>query len=116
LCSVAEPGRLEALLRIDQTDVVEVSPGQLVRISLDSAPTQIFEGKVLEVARRAVQPQSSPPQRLAPQPYHLVQIELQQPGQGPIAGMRGRAKIKTSRSTLGQIIANQLKEMLRIPW
>jgi len=116
LCSVAEPGQMEALLRIDQQDVAEVSPGQLVRIRLDSAPTQILEGKVLEVARRAEQPKGSAAQSLALQPYHLVQVQLKQQNRRQFAGLRGRATIKTPHSTLGQMLASELREMLRIPW
>ncbi len=113
-CTVAKSGQLEALLAIEQADVAAVAPGQKVRIRLDSAPAHILEGQVLQVARRAVQPQD---RRQKPEAaYHLVQVQLDQQDQQWLVGIRGQAKIETSRGTLSQLIYREFSQMLRIPW
>ncbi|MBJ42302.1 MAG: hemolysin D [Planctomycetaceae bacterium] len=43
ICRIGEPGAYEALLAVDQSDVVSIKPGQLVRIKLDSHADEVFE-------------------------------------------------------------------------
>jgi len=112
LCTVADPHQLEALVAIDQADIPEVQPGQTVRILVDSAPTRVLQGEVVEVARRGAK-------RAAPTDtgkYHLVLVRLETQDPLLLVGARGMAKINTSSSTLGRIVANGLQRMLRLPW
>ena len=112
---IADPERLEALVAIDQADVAEVQPGQMVRILLDSSPVQVLTGEVVQVARRSALRTAVDPAVDAGK-YHLVQVRLDSHDAPLLVGLRGRAKIEARRSTLSTIVANQLREMLRLPW
>jgi len=115
LCAVADPKRLEALVAIDQADVAEVQPGQTVRILLESSPVRVLTGKVVQVARRSAARTAVDPAVDAGK-YHLVQVRLDSAEAQLLVGLRGTAKIEARRSTLSAIVANQLREMLRLPW
>jgi len=115
LCTLADPGRLEALLAIDQADVAEVRPGQKVRLQIDSAGMLVLEGEVLQVARRAVK-RSGDSTQVGSGKYHLVQIRLISSDLTLLVGARGRAKIEASRMTLGAMASDQLRRMLQLPW
>ena len=116
LCMVAEDERLEALVAIDQADVAEVHPGQAVRILLESSPVRVLTGEVVQVSRRSTERTT-----VAAGKYHLVQVRLDLEDAPLFAapllvGSRGTAKIEARRSTLASMVANQLREMLRLPW
>ncbi len=113
LCTLADPGRLEALLAIDQADVSEIRSGQVVRLRLDAAPSRIFEGEVIQVARRAAQKSEGV---ASSQKYHLVQVRLNRQDRDYLIGARGQAKIEASRMTLSAMITTQLQRMLQLPW
>lgn len=112
LCTVADPHRLEALVAIDQADVSVVQPGQAVRLLVDSAPARVLHGEVVEVARRGVLREGGADAGK----YHLAVVRLDAQDPLLLAGARGRAKIKTNSSTLGGILADKLRRVLRWPW
>jgi putative peptide zinc metalloprotease protein len=115
LCTVADPRRLDALVAIDQADVPEVKPGQLVRILVASSPLRVLEGEVMDVARRGAK--RATPQRTAdPGKYHLVEVKLTDEDALLLVGSRGTAKVEASRTTLGAMLSNQLRRLLRLPW
>jgi len=116
LCMVADSGHLEALLAVDQADVSEIRPGQVVRILLDAAPVRVLEGEVVQVGRRAVQPEASGKPFDESSPYHLIQVRLEEQAARVLVGSRGTAKIEASRSTLGGILVSELRRMFRMPW
>ena len=113
---VADSGHLEALLAVDQADVPEVRPGQVVRILLDAAPVRVLEGEVVQVGRRAVQPEASGKPSDESSPYHLIQVRLEEQAARVLVGSRGTAKIEASPSTLGGILVSELRRMFRMPW
>ncbi len=115
LCTVADPRRLEALLAIDQADVSKVEAGQRVRLRFDSAPSQVFEGEVLQVARRAAK-RPVDATRTERGRYHLVQIQLDSQELNLLVGARGTAKIEASRMTFGKKASTYLRRMLQLPW
>lgn len=115
LCTVADPKTLEALVAIDQADATEVQPGQEVQILLESSPVQLLNGRVLQVARRSAERTTINP-AVDPGKYHLVQVQIDSQEAQLLVGHRGKAKIEARRSTLSAIVANQLRQMLRLPW
>ncbi len=115
LCMIADPTQIEVLVAIDQTDVAEVQPGQTVRILLESSPVQVLMGEVVQVARRSTARSAIDPAVDAGK-YHLVQVRLDLVDAPLLIGLRGTAKIEAQRSTLSSIVANQLRQMLRLPW
>lgn len=115
LCTVGDPNQLEALVAIDQSDVAEVELGQAVRILLESSPVRVLQGEVVQVARRSAQRVAVDPAVDAGK-YHLVQVRLHSQDASLLVGTRGTVKIEARRSTLYTIVANQLQQMLRLPW
>lgn len=115
LCTVADPRRLDALVAIDQADVPEVKPGQPVRILVASSPVRVLEGEVVEVAQRGAKRMSAQP-TADPGKYHLVEVRLTDEDSLLLVGSRGTAKIEASHTTLGAMLSNQLRRLLRLPW
>ena len=115
LCTVAEPDRLVALVAVDQADVPEVAADQTVRILVASSPVRVLEGQVVEVAQRGARRAMSQPTVDAGK-YHLVEVNLATDDPLLLVGARGTAKIAASHTTLGAIVTNQLRRMLRLPW
>jgi putative peptide zinc metalloprotease protein len=115
LCTVADPRRLDALVAIDQADVLEVKPGQPVRILVASSPVRVLEGEVVEVAQRGAK-RATPQPTADPGKYHLVEVRLTTDDELLLVGSRGTAKIEASHTTLGAMLSNQLRRMLRLPW
>jgi hypothetical protein len=50
-CLIGDPSRQEAILDIDEQNVVFVAPGQHVRLQIDERPGLILSGKVAQVAK-----------------------------------------------------------------
>jgi putative peptide zinc metalloprotease protein len=115
LCSVADPQQLEVLVAIDQADVAQLQPGQTVRILLESSPIRVVEGEVAQVARRSAERSVVNP-AVESGKYHLVQVRLTSAAASLLVGSRGTAKIEARRSTLSAMVAEQLQEMLQLPW
>ncbi len=115
LCMIADPDKLEVLVAIDQADASEVQAGQTVSVLLESSPVRVLTGEVVQVARRSAARTAVDPAVDAGK-YHLVQVRLDLADAQLLVGLRGTAKIEARRSTLSSIVANQLREMLRLPW
>lgn len=49
-CMVGDPGKLESVLVIDQTDIKFVRPGQRVRIQFNHLSGTVLHGKILKIA------------------------------------------------------------------
>lgn len=115
LCLVGKPDQLEALVMIDQRDVAEVHAGQTVRILLETSPVRVLTGEVVQVARRADDRAQIDPAVDAGK-YHLVQVRLNTQDANLLVGSRGTAKIVARRTTLSAIIADQLRQALKLSW
>jgi hypothetical protein len=100
---------------IDQADVLEVKPGQPVRILVASSPVRVLEGEVVEVAQRGAK-RATPQPTADPGKYHLVEVRLTTDDELLLVGSRGTAKIEASHTTLGAMLTNQLRRLLRLPW
>jgi len=57
LLTIADLSEMEAEVRVDETEVVLVVPGQLARVRLDAFPDTSFAGRVSEVGNSAVRSQ-----------------------------------------------------------
>lgn len=115
VCLVGDPGRLEALLVVDQGDVEFVAVGQPVRIQLDQSPGTILEGTVRDLAE--IDLQVTPPELLAAgeiatrteegqarpvSTSYQVRVEIASPAQPLLIGESGRAKIEAPPLSLGR--------------
>lgn len=55
LMVLADLSAMEALVEVDETDIVNVAPGQFAQITVDALPDTIFTGKVTRVGYMPVQ-------------------------------------------------------------
>jgi len=115
LCTVSQLEQLELLVAIDQADVAEVQPGQTVRILLESSPVRVLTGQVIQVARRSEDRTTLDP-AIDSGKYHLVEVRLNAQDPQLLVGTRAQAKIEAPRTTLSTLVANQLRQSLRLPW
>ena len=86
-----------------------------MRILPTSAPVRVLEGTVRQVARRGAARATTNP-GLEAGKYHLIEVELKSQDPLLVVGARATAKIEASRDTLGSILANELRRLLRVPW
>jgi putative peptide zinc metalloprotease protein len=107
VCLVGDPQRLEALLIVEQTDIVFARIGQSVRLRVGQSPVKVIGGKIIEIAQADA---GELPAGLAkalhlPQTgaggarhetaatYYQVRVELE-PNNAPLlVGMHGEARI-----------------------
>ncbi|NCA10381.1 biotin/lipoyl-binding protein [bacterium] len=118
LCLVGEPGKLEAVMVVDQSEVEFVGRGQHVDLRLDAFPWQTFTGTVEELAESHLETSS---ERMSVKAGGLVPTETDETGrEQPIStsyeammslddtqavltpGMRGTARIQVGSRTVGQ--------------
>ncbi|MCC6493923.1 MAG: HlyD family efflux transporter periplasmic adaptor subunit [Pirellulales bacterium] len=116
LAAVVRPAGLAAWAAVGQADAPLVEPGQQVRLVAEQAPTEIYRGRVVDVARRARSNQSEygwgSRAKQSPQSegrYHVVRIELAATGTGLLVGARGTAKIDTLDTTVGELLLDRAR-------
>jgi putative peptide zinc metalloprotease protein len=115
LCMVGEPNQLSALVTVDERDMVDLQPGDQVKILLESAPVRIVTGAVKQVASRATEPDSEPDSELAER-FYVIEVELKGNEALAAVGTGGSAKIAASDTTLAKMGLGFLKRRLRMPW
>jgi len=127
LCLIGTPGRFEAVLAVDQSDVTFVRKGQRVRIQLDELPGKILRGTVKEIARidlEVVPRELAAGNALAAQideqgvarpletSYH-ARVSLDGPPPHLLTGSLGRAKILADPQPLLRRFSRYLKRTFR---
>lgn len=60
LLTISDLGLMEAVIRVDETDVPEIKLGDSASISIDAFPRRTFVGRVAEIGHSAVRPQGVP--------------------------------------------------------
>lgn len=119
-CQLGDPEKMEAILVIDQSDMLMVREDQRVELLLDELPFEPFESKISDISNMDLQvsPRSlsnkaggelvtetdesgvERPQR----PSYQARADLDAPAGLLRRGLRGRAKIYVEPLTLGQRI------------
>jgi HlyD family secretion protein len=59
LLTISDLSLMEAVIRVDETDVPEIELGDSARISIDAFPRRTFRGRVVEIGHSAVRPPGS---------------------------------------------------------
>ncbi len=125
LCLVGDPGALEALVVIDQSQIQYVHPGQRVRLQVDASPRRIVQGRIVEFASLDLK---IAPRELAEQSDLLVHFDREgtprpaatsyqarvalDEDHGPLPiGTRGRAKISAAPQPLGIRLYRTLRSL-----
>jgi hypothetical protein len=129
---VAERGKYEATIVVDQADVQLVAAGQSISVMLESSPWKRFPGRVLDVSQdelrvipRELSQTTGGPIAVKPAAdgqekplftFYEVYGELFQTEdlleQELGAGYLGRAKIQAGHSTLGGIASRYVRNLI----
>ena len=59
LLTISDLGLMEAVIRVDETDVPDIELGDSARISIDAFPRRSFVGRVVKIGHSAVRPQGT---------------------------------------------------------
>jgi putative peptide zinc metalloprotease protein len=127
-CMVAEPGRLEAVAFVNESDVQYVHAGQGVRLWFNVGPAVVVHGEVTEIAEGDLQfvpPELAAEKELASrsdssgnrralETTYQVRIQFADHPLSIISGARGFAKIEVEPQTLALRAARALRRMLLI--
>jgi putative peptide zinc metalloprotease protein len=130
VCLVGDPGRLSAVLLVDDTDVKRVRAGQTVRLRIDEIPGQVIEGQVVDVARHQASNTDSAAAGQADlgqlwngvvspgeedNALYQVRVEFERPAYALLVGGRGTGKIAAERITLARRVLRYLAHTFRLP-
>src|SRR5690606_9229104 len=85
LLTISDLGLMEAVIRVDETDVPEIELGDSAKISIDAFPRRSFVGRVAEIGHSAVRP---PGVSGAPTQGQAVDFEVVIRLEDPPAGLR----------------------------
>ena len=118
LCMVGDPDHFEAVMIVDQSEVEFVQSGQRVDLKLDAFPFETFQGAVNEIAethievgseRLSVKAGGSVPtttdemgREVPVSTSYEVLMQVDDPENMFIPGMRGTARIEVGNRTVGQ--------------
>jgi hypothetical protein len=136
VCLVGDPGRLTAVLLIDDAEVKRLQPGQRARLAIDQLPGEVIEGEVVDVARHEVREDASeaaaradlaalfagivPPGQTGALYQARVRLDaaagLSEAGYRKLViGGRGKAKVAIERITLARSILRYFAQTFRLP-
>ena len=59
LLTISDLSLMEAVIRVDETDIPEIKLGDSARITIDAFPRRTFRGRVVEIGHSAVRPPGS---------------------------------------------------------
>lgn len=129
LCLVGDPLQIEAVLVVDEREIEFVREGDRVRLQFDAAGDRILEGRVAEVAERAldVAPQElmiagllptrvdQAGERRTTSTYFQARVTLDLAGRTLPLDAIGRAKIDTAPQSLARRAMRWLSGTFRLP-
>jgi len=128
-CLVGDPGRLEAVLVVDQSDLAFVKPGQRARVRLAELPDGVLGGTVAEIAKTGLEivPRELALGKALPtrfdedgiarplEPCYRVRVRLDEHERPLLVGTAGRAKILADPQPLGQRLYRYLRRTFNFP-
>lgn len=121
IATVGDPERRDVMLAIDETDIELVAVGQRVRVQLAAVGAQPLVGVIRDVARVGATDRELPagdawlPAAPAMVTRYEARVELANtPPELPLDS-GGRAKVEVGRTTLGEWIARELRDLVRLP-
>ena len=128
VATMASPGRMKAVLIVNQTDIEAIAVGQPVNLLLDEYPHRRLAGSVTAISNDAVG--ELPPELTAAsggdlsttgQPHagdqpmfvcYEATVPLHDPPMPLISGMRGRAKIRVAPESLATRVVRLVRNLL----
>jgi putative peptide zinc metalloprotease protein len=130
LCTLADPGRFEAVALVEESDAAGVCPGQQVRLLFPLAPGAVVSGVVERIARGSsidlppelVAAGLLPVEQRPGQPvrplgvYYEAIIRLEQEELPLLTNAPGQARISVAPQSLGRRLYGNLRRTVRWPW
>ncbi len=129
LCLIGDPGHVQGVLIVDQSDLPRLRPNQTVYLQLDQLDGGHLEGRTVELAEAPLEtiPAELAATRRVPVrttatgdsqlvgTFYQATVELIQSPAPPIPGGIGRARIVVDPESLGRRIARYLQRTFRLP-
>jgi HlyD family secretion protein len=109
LLTVSDLAAMEAVVRVDETDVPEIQLGDSAAITIDAFPKRTFVGRVTEISHSSVRPPESLQGGLGAGQGQAVDFEVVVTLDRPPAGLR------PDLSATADIVTDQRKGVLSIP-
>jgi HlyD family secretion protein len=101
LMTIANLSVIQAELKVDETDVVNLSLGDSTQVKIDAIPDEVFEGEVTEIGNSPIQSSNSSQEA---KDFKVI-ITLKNPS----------AKLRPGMSCTGDITTDTKKNVLTIP-
>jgi HlyD family secretion protein len=96
LVTIADLSTMQAEIEVDETDVVNVRPGQTAKVTVDAFPDTTFAGTVTEVGTSPIVKENAQEQSRDAKDFKVV-ITLGESLPAPRAGLSATADIETAR-------------------
>jgi HlyD family secretion protein len=104
LMTIANLSVIQAELQVDETDVVNLSLGDITQVKVDAIPDTTFEGEVTEIGNSPIQSSSSTSTTQEAKDFKVI-VTLKNPSQ----------KLRPGMSCTGDITTDVKKDVLTIP-
>jgi len=109
LLTVADLSAMEAVVRVDETDVPEISIGDSAAVRIDAFPRRTFVGRVAEISHSAVRPPGSQTAAPTGQQGQAIDFEIVIRLDDPPEGLR------SDLSATADIVTSKRQNVLSIP-
>lgn len=103
LMTIADLSTIQAELKVDETDVIYLSIGELAHVKVDALPDVVFDGAVTEIGNSPIQTSTSGTQQEA-KDFKVI-ITVKNPSE----------KLRPGMSCTGDIITDTKENVLAIP-
>jgi HlyD family secretion protein len=102
LMTIADLSVIQAELKVDETDVVTLSPGDFTQVKIDAIPDTVFDGEITEIGNSPIKSTGSTQQEA--KDFKVI-ITLKNPS----------SKIRPGMSCTGEITTETRRNVLAIP-
>ena len=103
LMTIADLSVIQAELKVDETDVVNVSKGNLTKVKVDALPDETFDGEVTEIGNSPIKSTSGSTQQEAKDFKVIVTLKVPS------------SKLRPGMSCTGEITTDTRRRVLVIP-
>jgi HlyD family secretion protein len=103
LMTIADLSTIQAELKVDETDVIHLSLGDIAHVKVDALPDVVFDGEVTEIGNSPIQTSTSSTQQEA-KDFKVI-VTLKNPSD----------KLRPGMSCTGDIITDTKENVLAIP-
>ncbi len=103
LMTIADLSIIQAELKVDETDVVSLTLGNLTHVKVDALPDEVFDGEVTEIGNSPIKSSNSSGQQEAKDFKVIVTLKVPS------------AKLRPGMSCTGDVITDSKQDVLVVP-